>query len=164
MPARRPLQKPGSNLSLILEIVGNHNLQSSPHKMRCHVWLPRRLAVPAASRSSRLSSPLSWGILTNTKERRFVHEGPKVGSRSDQRRPGCGSTDRKCKKRTEAVYPPCTWLPQFCVLQPLYRVKESITYVFSAPLLVRSPPPLPKVFVFNLLDRCRLANWNTVAD
>ena len=28
---------------------------------------------------------------------------------------------------------------------------------------VRSPPPLPKVFVFNLLGRCRLANWNTVS-
>ncbi len=55
---------------------------------------------------------------------------------SSETRPLCGSTDGKGKNKTE-VYLACTSLPRFCVVQAFGRFKESITYISSAPPLVR---------------------------
>jgi hypothetical protein len=61
-----------------------------------------------------------------------------------------GAADRKKHWRALAlrsVYPPCTSVGRIGCFWRFSRLIESITYAFSASLLVRSPPPLPKVLL-----------------
>jgi hypothetical protein len=87
--------------------------------------------------------------LSGTKEYSLLKRGPNLGPNRIAVPVVSISTAQKRENGTEVVYPPCTWLPLFCVFEPFCRLKESITYVSSTPLLVRSPPPLP---ISHILD------------
>src|SRR6185437_4821955 len=55
------------------------------------------------------------------------------------------------------VYPPCTSVGRIRCFWRFSRLIESITYEFSASLLVRSPPPLPTFLTTDLGTSERLA-------
>ena len=48
---------------------------------------------------------------------------------------------------TATVYPACTSLKRIPSFWRFSRLVESVTYVLSTSLLVRSPPPLPTIFL-----------------
>ena len=47
------------------------------------------------------------------------------------------------------MYPPCTSLGRIKCFWRFSRLIESVTYASSTPLLVRSPPPLPSIFLMD---------------
>jgi hypothetical protein len=57
----------------------------------------------------------------------------------------------------------CTLLSRICVFGRFCRLKESITYAFSTPPLVPSPP-LPTFFHFKPLSDCLCSIWNSCSN